>query len=248
MPPSELPPFRPSRSSTSAVMAPAAAEQVGGPPPNLLAASAFRFDESPQADSSKLQRTTVCPWSSVPPGWQRPPQLQRTRRPLLGGGGCSAFRLRGGAPQAAASMLCNGLAEYLKEGASMSGDNPTPPTKRLTGRPRTNRTKHLFLRLTPEELEQITANATRMSLKPTTYLRKVGLRERVIPGKFDLNAQREIFRQVRGIANNVQQIVRGANTYKNLRQQDIVFLKEQLQKAVELFTDLTMSHPNEDES
>lgn len=131
----------------------------------------------------------------------------------------------------------------------MSDDNPTLPANRpKKGRPLAHRTKQIRLRLTEQEYEKISTHAKQMSLSPTSYLRKVGLRERVIPGKFDLNAQREIFRQVRGIANNVQQIVRGANTFKNLRQQDISFLKEQLQKAVELFTDLTKPRAKEDES
>lgn len=131
----------------------------------------------------------------------------------------------------------------------MSSDNPNLPANRpKKGRPPSHRTKQIRLRLTEQEYEKIATHAKQMSLTPTSYLRKVGLRERVIPGKFDLNAQREIFRQVRGIANNVQQIVRGANTFKNLRQQDIAFLKEQLQKTVELFTDLTKPRAREDES
>ena len=111
------------------------------------------------------------------------------------------------------------------------------PSKR-PGRPPSHRIKHINVSLTVEEYHKIKENAKLCSMTPTTYMRLVSLRKQVTEGKLDRDAQRHIYRQISGIANNINQIVRITNTKKDTNQADILALQKELGSVVALFVSI----------
>jgi hypothetical protein len=103
---------------------------------------------------------------------------------------------------------------------------------RRAGRPPTHRTEQIRVRLSKEELDTITSNAKIASLKPATYLRHLGMRRHISNGKLDRDTQTEIWRQIAGIARNINQITK---TYHIENRVEIEELKHDLEQIRALF-------------
>ena len=83
------------------------------------------------------------------------------------------------------------------------------------GRPRTDRSCQRVVRLTAEEDAQVSAQATELGLTAAAFLRLSALKQ--LPrrkGVLDPETAREIWRQVSGVARNVNQLTKYAHAGK----------------------------------
>ena len=100
------------------------------------------------------------------------------------------------------------------------------------GRPRTERTEQRVVRLTAEEDALVAAQAAELGLTPAAFLRLAGLRK--LPrrrGALDPEMAREIWRQVSGVARNVNQLARHAHM-GNLQPGELEGLRAEVQALV----------------
>ena len=77
----------------------------------------------------------------------------------------------------------------------------------------TGRNIQRVVRLSPDESRLVDSAASQLGLTPASYLRHLGT-SRKLPktGKIDRDAQREIWKQVSGMARNLNQITIRANS------------------------------------
>ena len=77
----------------------------------------------------------------------------------------------------------------------------------------TTRSIQRVVRLTPDESKLIDESAAHLGLTPASYLRHLGTNKRLPrTGKLDRDAQRELWKQVAGMARNMNQITIKANS------------------------------------
>lgn len=73
------------------------------------------------------------------------------------------------------------------------------------------RNTRYVVRFSPEEAEKLTEAAAKEGVSIATYMRRASLGRKPPGGRLDRDSQREIWRQVAGVARNVNQIARAAN-------------------------------------
>lgn len=78
-------------------------------------------------------------------------------------------------------------------------------------RPKDPKTERIHVRLSPEEHSELMEAAKREAMTLPEYLRMSGLKRRPPSTLLDRDAQREIWKQVSGIARNINQITIRAN-------------------------------------
>lgn len=107
-------------------------------------------------------------------------------------------------------------------------------------RPRTDRTTQRVVRLTAEEDQQVAASAAELGLSPAAFLRLAGLKKfprRRSGAVLDRDAQKEVWRQVAGMARNVNQLTKYAHSGK-LRPGEIEGLARELRVLVRLVMEM----------
>ena len=90
------------------------------------------------------------------------------------------------------------------------------------GRTRTDRTVQRVVRLTTAEDEQVSRQAAEVGLTAAAFLRKAGLR--TLPrrqGVLDRDMQKEVWRQVAGMARNLNQLTKYAHEGGSVRGGDL---------------------------
>ena len=100
------------------------------------------------------------------------------------------------------------------------------------GRPRTDRSRQRVVRLSVEEDAQIMAQATELGLTAAAFLRLSALKK--LPrrkGVIEPETAREIWRQVSGVARNVNQLTKIANAGK-LKADEVERLTEEVRGLV----------------
>lgn len=101
-------------------------------------------------------------------------------------------------------------------------------------RPRTDRTTQRVVRLTAEEDQQLSIQAAELGLTPAAFLRLAALKK--LPkrrGALDRDAQKELWRQVAGMARNVNQLTKYAHSGK-LRPGELEGLTREFRALVQL--------------
>ncbi len=99
-------------------------------------------------------------------------------------------------------------------------------------RPRTDRTTQRVVRLTTEEDLQVSAQAQELGLTAAAFLRMAALKK--LPrrkGVLDPETAREIWRQVSGVARNVNQLTKIAHAGK-LKAEEVERLTKEVQALV----------------
>ena len=104
-------------------------------------------------------------------------------------------------------------------------------------RPRTNRTHQRVVRLTADEDRQLAASAAETGLSPAAFLRLAGLRK--LPRQraravIDRETQKEIWKQVSGMARNLNQLTKHAHSGQ-LRPGELDGLRDELRAVVQIF-------------
>ena len=104
-------------------------------------------------------------------------------------------------------------------------------------RPRTNRTHQRVVRLTADEDRQLATAAAETGLSPAAVLRLAGLRK--LPRQrgsavIDREAQRELWKQVSGMARNLNQLTKHAHSGQ-LRPGELDGLRDEMRAVVQIF-------------
>ena len=73
------------------------------------------------------------------------------------------------------------------------------------------RNTRYVVRFSPEEAEKLTQAAAQEGISVATFMRRAALGRKAPSGRLDRDSQREIWRQVSGVARNVNQLARAAN-------------------------------------
>lgn len=71
--------------------------------------------------------------------------------------------------------------------------------------------KRVTINLSKSQLEKIKLSSEVLGLSIGQYLKKIALKSPIIEPKFSSSVQQEFFRQLSGIANNLNQLTRLAN-------------------------------------
>jgi len=134
----------------------------------------------------------------------------------------------------------------MKQKQKPSSPNPEAESfgRRRAGRPPTYRTEQIRMRLSKEELEKIRENSKEAALTPVAYVRRIALRKHISHGKLDRDTQTGIWRQISGIARNINQITK---TYHLENRVDIQELKNELEKITALFFSIQKAQEDSDE-
>ena len=106
-------------------------------------------------------------------------------------------------------------------------------------RPRTDRTIQRVVRLTVEEDQMVTSQAQEVGLTASAYLRQAGLKKlprRRGGGVLDPEVQREVWRQVSGMARNLNQLTKHVHSGA-VREGDLEGLKGEVQALVRWMTE-----------
>ena len=107
-------------------------------------------------------------------------------------------------------------------------------------RPRTDRTVQRVVRLTLEEDQQLATSAAELGLTPAAFLRLAALKK--LPRRrggaiLDRETQKELWKQVAGMARNLNQLTKYAHTGK-LRPGELAEVTTALQTLVRLVLDM----------
>ena len=102
-------------------------------------------------------------------------------------------------------------------------------------RPRTDRSIQRVVRLTAEEDQMVTSQAQEVGLTSATYLRQAGLKKlprRRGNGVLDPETQREVWKQVSGMARNLNQLTKYAHSGTLEGEGELGRLRTQVQELV----------------
>jgi hypothetical protein len=110
-------------------------------------------------------------------------------------------------------------------------------------RPRDPRNLRIQLRVTSAELAQLQELATRYALPLPELLRLRTLSELPRTSLLDRDAQREIWRQVAGMARNINQLTKNAHSGQHIPSEELVRLSVSVDKLREAIMEICK--PNE---
>ena len=106
-------------------------------------------------------------------------------------------------------------------------------------RPRTDRTTQRVVRLTAEEDQQLGAQAAELGLSPASFLRLAALKK--LPrrrGALGRDTQKEVWKQVAGMARNLNQLTKYAHSGK-LKPGELEGLTRELKVLVRQVLEMT---------
>lgn len=92
----------------------------------------------------------------------------------------------------------------------------------------TEKRAQINVRLDQKELEKVKRSAEVFGLSVGQYVKKIVLHSKLAKPKFSTENQHEITRQFVGIANNLNQLTRIANTHHEIDNQQLLLLRKEV--------------------
>ena len=89
------------------------------------------------------------------------------------------------------------------------------------------------VRLSPEEYKHVSQVSQELAITPAEFLRRVSTKK-PLPrrGAFDRDAQRQIWREIHAIGNNINQIAHNSNMGVPVNKEHLESMREEFQKMV----------------
>lgn len=89
------------------------------------------------------------------------------------------------------------------------------------------------VRLSPEEYSQVAQHSTELAITPAEYLRRLSTKKQLPRrGVLDRDAQRQIWREIHAIGNNINQLTHNSNKGLPVSTEHLALLKEEFQNMI----------------
>lgn len=92
------------------------------------------------------------------------------------------------------------------------------------------RQNRVVVRLSDEELERLKGKAEKVGLTPASFLRELATRQKIRSPVMDYEAGMEVYRELKRIGNNLNQLARDAHLQKELDLAGLPLIYEEVRK------------------